>query len=62
MDLVALGELPASVRQSIAAYVGCVAGVSRKDEYIALLRAAGFGATQHWTDERGWFAVFWASA
>ena len=41
-DLVALGELPASVRQSIAAYGGCVAGVSRKDEYIAMLRAAGF--------------------
>ena len=41
-DLVALGELPASVRQSMAAYVGCVAGVSLKDEYLAMLRMAGF--------------------
>ncbi|HEY9022953.1 MAG TPA: L-histidine N(alpha)-methyltransferase [Burkholderiaceae bacterium] len=32
------------------------------ERFAALLRAAGFGATQHWTDERGWFAVFWASA
>ena len=27
-----------------------------------VLEAAGFGATRHWTDERGWFAVFWAEA
>ena len=39
-DLVALGELPASVRQSMAAYVGCVAGVSLKDEYLAMLKKA----------------------
>ena len=26
-----------------------------------LLRDAGFGRTTHWTDERGWFAVFMAS-
>lgn len=41
-DLVSLGELPASVRDSIAAYVGCVAGVSRKDEYLRMLHEAGF--------------------
>ena len=41
-DLVTLAELPASVRQSVAAYVGCVAGVSTKDEYLHLLRDAGF--------------------
>jgi dimethylhistidine N-methyltransferase len=29
--------------------------------FAALLAEAGFGATRHWTDERGWFAVFWAS-
>ena len=41
-DLVALGELPATVRHSMAAYVGCIAGVSLKDDYVALLRGAGF--------------------
>jgi dimethylhistidine N-methyltransferase len=29
--------------------------------FAALLQAAGFATTQHWTDEQGWFAVFWAS-
>ena len=27
-----------------------------------LLDEAGFGAPMHWTDARGWFAVFWAPA
>lgn len=30
--------------------------------FAALLRSAGFGAPVHWTDERGWFGVFWAPA
>ena len=37
-----LAELPASVRESAAAYVGCVAGVSAKDDYLQMLRDAGF--------------------
>jgi arsenite methyltransferase len=41
-DLVALGDLPTSVRESIAAYVGCVAGVSLKQNYLDMLREAGF--------------------
>jgi SAM-dependent methyltransferase len=41
-DLVTLAELPASVRESVAAYVGCVAGVSTKDQYFQMLRDAGF--------------------
>ena len=45
-DLVSLGELPAAVRKSIAAYVGCIAGVSLKDDYVTLLRAAGFGRVE----------------
>jgi L-histidine N-alpha-methyltransferase len=28
----------------------------------SLLQEAGFEAPAHWTDERGWFAVFWANA
>ncbi len=41
-DLVSLGELPTSVRESAAAYVACVAGVSTKDEYLHMLDQAGF--------------------
>jgi SAM-dependent methyltransferase len=41
-DLVTLGELPASVRESMPAYLGCVAGVSLKNDYVAMLKAAGF--------------------
>ena len=32
----------------------------RQPDFDALLRQAGFARTQAWTDERGWFAVFWA--
>lgn len=31
-------------------------------DFDALLRRAGFAGTRHWTDERGWFAVFAAQA
>ena len=30
--------------------------------FTALLRQAGFAGTQHWTDERGWFAMVYARA
>ncbi len=30
--------------------------------FQALLQEAGFGNARHWTDERGWFSVFWAPA
>lgn len=30
--------------------------------FSALLNAAGFKSSQHWLDERGWFAVFWAQS
>jgi L-histidine N-alpha-methyltransferase len=28
------------------------------DDFAALLQRAGFSRLRHWTDERGWFAVF----
>jgi len=34
----------------------------RQADFSALLKAAGFTHSQAWTDERGWFAVFWAQA
>lgn len=32
------------------------------EAFEALLRDAGFGPATHWSDERGWFSVFWAPA
>lgn len=43
-DIVIDGTIPVEVRSSIEAYVGCVAGAIRREEYLALLRAAGFTA------------------
>ena len=41
-DIALLKELPAEVRKSIPAYVGCVGGASIKEEYLATMEAAGF--------------------
>jgi arsenite methyltransferase len=41
-DIVLLKELPASLKESAEAYVGCVAGASKKDEYLKMIKDAGF--------------------
>ncbi len=41
-DIVLLKELPGSVRESVTAYIGCVAGACMKDEYLELVKGAGF--------------------
>jgi arsenite methyltransferase len=41
-DIVLLKELPAGVRDSVAAYIGCLAGAMMKDDYLGVIRAAGF--------------------
>ena len=41
-DIVLLKELPDFIRNSIAAYVGCISGAMMKDEYIEAIREAGF--------------------
>jgi SAM-dependent methyltransferase len=41
-DVVLLKELPEQVRTSVEAYVGCVAGAILKDQYLAIMRGAGF--------------------
>ena len=41
-DLVLLKALPERVRTSVEAYVGCVAGAILKDQYLAVIHAAGF--------------------
>jgi arsenite methyltransferase len=41
-DIVVLAELPESIKNSIAAYVGCLSGAVMKDEYLGVIKAAGF--------------------
>ena len=42
-DIVLLKPLPDIIRDSVEAYVACVAGASLKDDYLGAIRAAGFG-------------------
>lgn len=41
-DMVLLKELPEAVRKNAQAYVGCLAGAMLRDEYIGLIKMAGF--------------------
>ena len=42
-DIALKGELPEAIARSMAAYVGCIGGATRIDDYRAGLIAAGFG-------------------
>jgi len=41
-DIVLTGDLPGPVRESAAAYVGCVAGALLVDDYMDAISNAGF--------------------
>lgn len=41
-DIVLLTELPDVIKDSVEAYIGCLAGAIMKDEYIGAIKAAGF--------------------
>ena len=41
-DIVLLADLPESILSSIEAYVGCIAGASKKSDYLDSIQAAGF--------------------
>ncbi len=41
-DIILDGELPAVVREDVEAYVGCIAGATRREPYFAAIEAAGF--------------------
>ncbi|NJD76700.1 MAG: arsenite methyltransferase [Candidatus Methanoperedens sp.] len=45
-DIVLLKELPESIRDSIEAYIGCIAGATKKDEYLKTIKNAGFKDVQ----------------
>lgn len=42
-DIVLLKKLPDFVKESIEAYVGCVAGAATRDRYLDAIKSAGFG-------------------
>jgi ubiquinone/menaquinone biosynthesis C-methylase UbiE len=42
-DIVLDGDLPKAIRQSVMAYVGCVAGAERRERYFEMLADAGLG-------------------
>ncbi len=41
-DLVLVKDLPKAIKESVEAYVGCLAGAIKKDEYLKFLTMAGF--------------------
>jgi arsenite methyltransferase len=41
-DIVLLKELPEALRNSVQAYVGCLAGAMMKEDYMKSIKAAGF--------------------
>lgn len=41
-DIVLLKPLPDSIKYSVEAYIGCVAGASLKDDYLSAIKKAGF--------------------
>jgi len=41
-DITLLKELPDFIRESIAAYVGCISGALIRDEYLKVIKDAGF--------------------
>jgi arsenite methyltransferase len=51
-DIVTLGEVPPLVRDSVDAYVACLSGASLRDDYLGMLREAGFARVEV-TSEQG---------
>lgn len=41
-DLVLAKDLPKQINESIEAYVGCLAGAIKKDDYLRFIKQAGF--------------------
>lgn len=41
-DIVIKGELPASLKKSAEMYAGCIAGAVQQDDYLEIIKSAGF--------------------
>ena len=42
-DLVLTKDLPGNIKESVEAYVGCLAGAVKKEDYLRCIKEAGFG-------------------
>ena len=51
-DIVLLGEVPVSLRDSVEAYVACLSGAVMRDEYLELLGQAGFAEVAVTSEQR----------
>jgi SAM-dependent methyltransferase len=51
-DIVLTTELPPTIRDSVRYYVGCLSGALLKTDYLAAIRAAGFGDVKVVGEER----------
>lgn len=45
-DIVLVKDLPFRVRDSVAAYVGCLSGAMKRDEYLGAIKTAGFDSVE----------------
>jgi SAM-dependent methyltransferase len=45
-DIVLDGDLPEAITKDVYAYVGCISGATRRDDYFATLKAAGLGGIE----------------
>ena len=51
-DIVLLGEVPPALRDSVEAYVACLSGAIMLDDYLRLLRQAGFANVAVTSEQR----------
>jgi len=45
-DMVLLNDLPEKIRNNVLAYVGCIAGAEKKEDYLSKIKQAGFEQVQ----------------
>jgi arsenite methyltransferase len=45
-DIMLVEELPEKLRENAALYAGCVSGAIRRDEYLSMMRRAGFDSVK----------------
>ena len=51
-DIVLTAEIPESLRNNVAAYVGCISGALLKDQYLALVKDTGFEKVEPVSESR----------
>jgi ubiquinone/menaquinone biosynthesis C-methylase UbiE len=56
-DIVLLKKLPDQLTKSVAAYVGCISGAMLKDQYLNLIKDAGFTSVR--VVDQAVFSIDW---